>query len=49
MGQLTNTNYVSDLNEQILNKGLKAIIWALHEKRISDIADEILKARKELS
>ncbi|MGI6510033.1 MAG: nucleoside kinase [Erysipelotrichaceae bacterium] len=50
-GQLTNTNYVSDLNEQILNKGLKELYLmqeALHEKRISDIADEILKSKKRI-
>ncbi len=48
-GQLTNTNYVVDLNEQILTKGLKELYLmqeALHEKKISDIADEILKSKK---
>lgn len=48
-GQLTNTNYVVDLNEQILTMGLKELYLmqeALHEKKISDIADEILKSKK---
>ncbi|MGI6607899.1 MAG: nucleoside kinase [Erysipelotrichaceae bacterium] len=50
-GQLTDTNYVSDLNEQILTKGLKELYLmqeALHEKRISAIADEILKSKKRI-
>ncbi|HPX32056.1 MAG TPA: hypothetical protein PLT36_00940 [Erysipelotrichaceae bacterium] len=50
-GQLTNTNYVSDLNKQILTKGLKELYLmqeALHEKRISDIADDILKSKKRI-
>ncbi len=50
-GQLTNTNYVVDLNEQILTKGLKELYLmqeALHEKKISDIADEILKSKKRI-
>ncbi|HPW53340.1 MAG TPA: hypothetical protein PLI19_00865 [Erysipelotrichaceae bacterium] len=50
-GQLTGTNYVSDLNEQILTKGLKDMYLmqeALHEKRISAIADDILKSKKRI-
>ncbi len=50
-GQLTGTNYVSDLNEQILTKGLKELYLmqeALHEKKISDIADEILKSKRRI-
>ena len=43
-GQLMNVNFVSDLNEKILYDDISEMILmqeALHEKRISDIADMI--------
>ena len=47
-GQLTNVNFVCDLNEKIIYEDVADMVLmqeALHEKRISDIADMILEKK----
>ena len=47
-GQLTNVNFVCDLNEKIIYEDAAEIVLmqeALHEKKISDIADMILEKK----
>ena len=47
-GQLTNVNFVCDLNEKIINEDVAEMVLmqeALHEKRISTIADMILEKK----
>lgn len=49
--QLLGVNYVADLNEKIESGAYKELIQlseALHEKKISDIADQIKKERKRI-
>lgn len=49
--QLLGVNYVADLNEKIENGTYKELIQlseALHEKKISDIADQIKEERKRI-
>ena len=51
-GQLTNTNYVVDLNEQILTMGLKELYLmqeALHEKRFLILLMKFLRVKKSCS
>lgn len=50
-GRLMGVNYVTDLNEKIRNNNYEDLIMlqeALHEKKISDIADEIKKQNKRI-
>lgn len=47
-GQLTNVNFVCDLNEKIIYEDAAELVLmqeALHEKKISDIADMILEKK----
>lgn len=50
-GKLMNVNYVSDLNQKILDgkmNDLYLLQEALHEKRVAEVADEITKENKRL-
>lgn len=50
-GRLMGVNYVTDLNEKIRSNNYEDLIMlqeALHEKKISDIADEIKKQNKRI-